>query len=103
MDIAVVGVGASIALDETGEQARSARIALAAVAPTPVLATRAAGALVDRELNEDAFEDAARLATEVINPIDDMRGSMDERRHLTYVLTKRALRGAVERARRAAA
>jgi CO/xanthine dehydrogenase FAD-binding subunit len=97
MDIAVVGIGAWLALQEG--RIADARIALGAVAPTPVAADDAAAVLIGREPGEDAYADAAQRAQDAACPIDDVRGSIAQRRHLVGVLAKRALRGAVARAR----
>jgi carbon-monoxide dehydrogenase medium subunit len=99
MDIAVVGAGVALALDERGERCTAARVALAAVAPTPLLVPEAAAALVDGALTEEHIGRAAALAQAAARPISDMRGDADYRRHLVGVLVKRAVRGAVERAR----
>jgi CO/xanthine dehydrogenase FAD-binding subunit len=99
MDIAVVGVGASITLDLDDDRVTDARIALGAVGPTPILATAAAGAIIGKKLDDAALDNAARLATSVATPIDDMRGTAEFRRHIVGVLTRRVLTIAAERAR----
>ena len=99
MDIAIVGVGASVVLNEAHTEITEARIALAAVAPTPLLAEAAAKSLVGKAPSEEAFAEAAKLAQEIATPISDVRGSAAQRRHLVGVLVKRALRGAVARAK----
>lgn len=99
MDIAIVGVGASVVLNEAHTEITEARIALAAVAPTPLLAKAAAKSLVGKAPSEEAFAEAAKLAQEIATPISDVRGSAAQRRHLVGVLVKRALRGAVARAK----
>jgi carbon-monoxide dehydrogenase medium subunit len=98
MDIAVVGVGASVTLD--GEKIKSARIGLAAVAATPLVATKAAESLAGKKLDEASLAEAGRLASEITSPIDDMRGTAEYRRHITGVLTRRALAIAAERAKK---
>ncbi|GIK73846.1 MAG: oxidoreductase [Chloroflexota bacterium] len=98
MDIAVVGVGASVQLDAERRHIRSARIALAAVAPTPLFVQEAGDALIGAEANEEAFARAAEIARAAARPISDMRGTAEFRRHLVGVLTQRALAKAVERA-----
>jgi carbon-monoxide dehydrogenase medium subunit len=98
MDIAVVGVGAAVTLDESRPRCTAARIALAAVAPTPLLAGEAGAALVDGTLNDTLIDRAAALAQAASRPISDMRGDADFRRHLVGVLTKRVLRQAIARA-----
>jgi carbon-monoxide dehydrogenase medium subunit len=99
MDIAVVGVGASVTLDESRTRCLAGRIALAAVAPTPLLVPEAGAALVDGPLSDQLIKRAAALAQAAARPISDMRGDADYRRHLVGVLTKRVLAGAIARAR----
>lgn len=99
MDIAVAGVGAAVELSDDLSQITAARLALAAVAPTPLLATTAADALIGKAPTEETFAAAATIAQESINPITDVRGTAAQRRHLIGVLTRRALTGAVARAK----
>ena len=96
LDIAVVGVGSQVTLD--GGVCRKARIALAAVAPTPVHARAAERALEGQALTPEKIEEAARLAVEAARPISDQRGSVEFRRHLVRVLTRRTLITALARA-----
>ena len=98
MDIAVVGVGASVVLDSEKKSILSARISLASVAPTPLFVKAAEDTLQGTEIGSDSVEKAAVVAQEAARPIDDMRGTADYRRHLVGVLTKRALKVAIERA-----
>jgi carbon-monoxide dehydrogenase medium subunit len=97
MDIAVVGAGVWLRLD--GEIIADARVALGAVAPTPLLVAAAAEALIGQPATPDRFEAAATAARTAAAPITDMRGSERQRRHLAAVLTRRAIERAVERAR----
>ena len=101
MDIAVVGVGAAVALDSAGVNIESARIALCAVAPKPLLAGEAGELLRGRPANSESYSAAAQAAVKVIAPIDDMRGTAEFRRHITGVLVERVLEEAVARARNA--
>jgi CO/xanthine dehydrogenase FAD-binding subunit len=96
LDIAVVGVASQLALTD-GRCAR-ARIALAAVAPTPLRATAAEQALEGQPVTPALIDRAAELAAGVTRPISDQRGSADFRRHLTRVLTRRTLTTALARA-----
>jgi len=98
MDIAVVGCGAAVELDPSGKQFAAARIALGAVAPTPLLVEEAARELAGRPVGEDAIGRAAAAAQAACRPITDMRGTAEYRRHLAGVLTRRALREAARRA-----
>ncbi|GAB4355402.1 MAG: xanthine dehydrogenase family protein subunit M [Immundisolibacter sp.] len=99
MDIAIAGVGASVVLDAAGQTFVSARIALAAVGPTPIFAAEAGALLAGKPVGEDAIQLAADAAQAAARPITDMRGTVEQRKHLIKVLTARALRGAVERAK----
>jgi carbon-monoxide dehydrogenase medium subunit len=98
MDIAVVGVGAAVVLDETGDAIMSARIGLGAVAPTPLLAEDAGGLLAGAPISDASFARAAEAAKTIVSPIDDMRGTKQFRIHVTGVLVERVLREAVRRA-----
>ncbi len=97
MDIAVAGVGVSVVLDNG--KVKEARIALASVAPTPVYAREASQLLVGKEPSEAAIAQAAEAAKRAAKPINDMRGTIEHRIHLVGVLTQRALRKAVARAK----
>lgn len=99
MDIAVVGVGASVELDDSGHHFVSARIALGAVAPTPLLAEAAGSVLAGQEVNDQSIAEAADAARAIIAPITDMRGTREYRIHATGVLVRRVLQMAVARAR----
>lgn len=97
MDIAVVGVGARVTVDDSG-QCTAATIALGAVAPTVVRVPDAESALVGSSLDEAALTAAAEAAQAACNPIDDKRGTIAYRRHVAGVLTRRAIAIAAERA-----
>jgi carbon-monoxide dehydrogenase medium subunit len=99
MDIAVAGAGVSLVLDAAKAKCTAARVALAAVAPTPLLVPEAGVALVDGALNDALIAKAAAAAQAAARPITDMRGDADYRRHLVGVLVKRALKFSLERAR----
>jgi CO/xanthine dehydrogenase FAD-binding subunit len=99
MDIAVVGVGASVVLSADNATIKSGRIALGAVGPTPIDAEKAGAVLRGKVPSEETFAETARLAQEDARPITDVRGTEKQRRHLVGVLTRRALRKAVERAK----
>jgi carbon-monoxide dehydrogenase medium subunit len=101
MDIAVAGAGAWVVLSDDQVKITDARVALAAVAPVPLEVPTASAALVGKPAAEAAFAEAARLAQEAALPVTDVRGTEAQRRHLAGVLVKRALRGAVRRAREA--
>ncbi len=95
--ITVAGVAAFLRLEDG--LCRAARIALGAVAPTPVRVPAAEGRLVGGPLDEAAIGEAARAAREAAAPISDVRGSAEHRRELVEAMCARALRAAEERAR----
>ncbi len=99
MDIAVVGAGTSVVLDETLEHFVCARVALGAVAPTPLYVREAGEYLAGKSVTPEEIEAAARIAREAARPITDMRGTTAQRKHLSGVLARRALTEAVARAR----
>jgi CO/xanthine dehydrogenase FAD-binding subunit len=99
MDIAVAGAGAWLALSDDHTTITDARIALSAVAPTPLFVEAAGTALTGKAPTEEAFAAAATIAQEAARPISDVRGTAAQRRHLVGVLTRRALQGALQRAK----
>ena len=99
MDIAVVGVGASVELDDSKENIVSARVALGAVAPTPLFVPQVGDTISGQPANEDTLKKAGAAARELVSPITDMRGTAEYRVHLTGVLTERVLQAAISRAR----
>jgi carbon-monoxide dehydrogenase medium subunit len=98
MDIAVVGAGASVVLSSDKSTIESARISLGAVAPTPLFVQEAGDALAGQPVSEESLAKAAELAKVAARPISDMRGTIPQRKHLSAVLTQRALRIAIDRA-----
>ena len=97
-DFALVGVAASVTLDDRGRCA-NARIALLSVGDRPMLATQAANALVGQTPSADAIRAAAdAAATRDIDPSSDIHASARYRRQLANVLTRRVLERAFARA-----
>jgi CO/xanthine dehydrogenase FAD-binding subunit len=96
-DFAIVGIAAMIVRE--GERCKQARLATAGAGPVP-LRLRAAEEILEREgLGDAAIEAAARRAAELVSPDSDIHASADYRRHLTGVLTRRALKRALGIAR----
>ena len=98
MDIAVVGAGVNLTLDDQGV-CREAQVALGAVAPTAWLVPAAGAALVGSKLDDTALEKLAAAAREACQPINDKRGTVEYRIHVAGVLAKRAAIIAAERAK----
>ena len=99
MDIAVVGAGAAVQLDESRNNFVSARVSLGAVAPKPLYIPEAGAALAGKPVNAATIEEAAKIAQAAATPITDMRGTAEHRKHLSGVMARRAIEKAVERAR----
>jgi carbon-monoxide dehydrogenase medium subunit len=102
MDIAVAGAGVSVTLDGDGT-CTAARVGIGAVAPTPLLVPDAAAALIGTKIDDAALDAAAAASSAAANPITDRRGTVEYRRHVVGVLTKRAASIAADRARGAQA
>ena len=98
MDIAVVGVGVSLTLDDAG-LCTHARVALGAVAATPILVPDAAAALIGTAVGEDALTRMAAAASAACRPIDDKRGTKVYRIKVAGVMARRAAELALDRAR----
>jgi len=98
MDIAVVGAGVSLTLDEGGV-CKAARVGLGAVAARPLLVEEAGAALVGTTIDEHALERLAAAASEACRPIDDKRGTIEYRTKVAGVMARRAAVIALERAR----
>jgi CO/xanthine dehydrogenase FAD-binding subunit len=93
MDLAVVGV-AAVVVAEDGV-CSDIRIALGAVAPTPMRARRAEDIVRGQKLTEEVTNRAAQIASEQCRPIDDHRASAQYRCDMVEVLTKRAIQQAI--------
>ena len=98
MDIAVVGAGVSLALDDAGK-ITEAHVSLAAVAPTTLLVAAAGAALIGSVLDEAALERLDAAARAACNPISDKRGTVEYRTQIAGVLARRAAKIAYDRAR----
>lgn len=102
MDIATVGVASALTVDGSGV-CTGARIALGAVAPTPLRANAAEDMLLGQQLSPELLQTAAEQAMSQASPIDDVRGTARYRREMVGVLTRRTLERAAESAKGSAA
>jgi carbon-monoxide dehydrogenase medium subunit len=98
MDIAVVGAGVCLTLDDGGT-CTAARVGLGAVAARPLLVTEAADALIGTSVDGAALERLAEAASAACRPIDDKRGTIEYRTKVAGVLARRAAETALARAR----
>ena len=100
MDIAVTNAAVSVILDRNKTTIQEAQVAIGAVAPTPLLVADAGAALAGKAIDdEDAIEAACAASRAAARPISDMRGTIEQRIHLSGVLTRRAIQGAIQRAK----
>ena len=97
MDIAVVGVGVNLTLDEGGI-VTAARVALGAVGPKVILVNAAAKTLIGSKLEDTAIEALAEACSVASTPIDDKRGTVAFRKQVVGVLARRAAQTAYTRA-----
>jgi carbon-monoxide dehydrogenase medium subunit len=93
--LAVVGVASAVTME--GDIMQEVRIALGAVAPTPMRARQAEALLRGQKVSEKLIAMAGGFAAVVARPISDIRGSAEYRRHLVEVLTRDSLRAAIEK------
>jgi aerobic carbon-monoxide dehydrogenase medium subunit len=100
-DWAVTAAGAQVTLD--GDTIVAARIGLTAVNADADALAAASQALVGRPASDDTFAGAGQAAAQACEPVSDMRGSADYKRHLASELTIRTLRTSVQRVRNAPA
>lgn len=98
MDIAVVGSGVCLTLDDSGA-CTAAKVVLGAVGPTIINCEEAANALIGTKVDEAAIEAAGAAATAAATPISDKRGTVEYRKKIAGVLTRRATATALERAK----
>ena len=96
--LALVNVAASLNLDVGTGRAAGTRIALGAVAPKPIHASRAEAFVDANPPGEKTFSEAGRIAADEASPIDDFRASAAYRIELIKVLTRRVLSEAYSQA-----
>jgi len=95
MDIAVAAVASSVEL--SNGKVSSCRVALAAVGPTPIFAKEASELLVGKEPTDENIKKVSEKAKDIASPIADMRGTVEHRKDLIEVLTRRTIEKALER------
>ena len=98
-DIAKITLTVVVTLE--GDICKEARIALGAVAPTPVRAKKAEGMLIGHVASDELAREASRAVVESMNPSSGLRSTKEYRTEVTPILAERALHKAFESARRA--
>jgi carbon-monoxide dehydrogenase medium subunit len=97
LDLALVGVAAYLRFDSNKKVCKEAKVALGAVAPTPIRVFEVEKALIDKEVNESRAAEAGKAASVVCRPISDVRASLEYRCSMVEILTKRAIMEAFKR------
>jgi carbon-monoxide dehydrogenase medium subunit len=97
-DFAIVGLAASLVL--SGGVISDARLAFAGVSEVPVRATAAEELLAGERPSAELFDEAARRATEDLDPPADLHGSSDYRKTVAAAVVRRGLRAAADNAAR---
>ncbi len=100
MDLAVVGVAVVLWLTAADSTCAGIRIALGAIAPTPIRAKRAEEMVQGKKVDEGLIGEAARVASEEAKPISDVRGSVEYRKEIVEVLTRRGIQQTIEQAQK---
>ena len=95
MDIAVVGCGVNVTLENN--VCVAARVSLCAVAPTPLLIREASEIMVGTNLNSEILDKVSKICMDSCNPIDDKRGTVEYRTKVAGVLFKRTTLIAIDR------
>jgi carbon-monoxide dehydrogenase medium subunit len=95
VDIAIVNAAARV--DRADIHCREARIAMGAVAATPIRASKAEGMLKGQYLDGELIQKIADSASEEAQPIDDIRASADYRKKMAALLVRRALEDSARR------
>jgi aerobic carbon-monoxide dehydrogenase medium subunit len=97
-DFAIVGLAVSLGLSDG--TISDARLAFAGLSDMPVRATAAEDLLVGERPSAELFDEAARRATDDVNPPADLNGSSDYRKTIAAALVRRGLQAAADNARR---
>jgi carbon-monoxide dehydrogenase medium subunit len=100
-DLATVGVAVSVTLSGSNGVCQDVRIALGAVAPTPMRAKQAEAVLRGKKITDNLLKEAGEIASTGAEPISDIYGSEGYRRELVKVLVARVGKEALARAKQA--
>ncbi|MGH2461010.1 MAG: FAD binding domain-containing protein [Chloroflexota bacterium] len=102
MDLAMVGVAATVSLAPGDSVIRRATVCLGAVATTPIRVHEAEQLLEGQAVTDEILARAGQAAARAARPISDVRASAEYRREQCDLMTRRAIRQAVERAKHVA-
>jgi aerobic carbon-monoxide dehydrogenase medium subunit len=99
--IKIVSTSVAVTIEPGGEVCKEAKIVMSAVAPVPLIARKAAEMLKGKKLTDDLIEVAAKMAASETDPTSDVHASAEYRKELVKVLVKRAIKAALEKAKKA--
>jgi carbon-monoxide dehydrogenase medium subunit len=100
-DFAIMGIAVMLTLRDD-DSCADARLAYCGAGDGPVQAITAAASLIGRQVNDTDIAAAAAYACREVDPLGSIHASQDYQRHLAGVLTRRALKVALDRARKPA-
>jgi aerobic carbon-monoxide dehydrogenase medium subunit len=89
-----VGVAALTTMEK--DVCAELRLVVGAVSPKPVRLEKAESIARGEKLTSQLIERIASDASSSVDPIDDLRGTVDYKRHLVHVLVRRALGAAAQ-------
>lgn len=98
MDISAVGVASVVSLRGRGRVCGDVKIALGAVAATPIRAYSAEDMLREQTVTPELIQAVAQAAQNLATPIDDVRATGAYRKSVVGVLVQRTLEKSVEMA-----
>ncbi len=90
-DLSIVGVTAIGYPDADTVTGYRLKVALASVAPTPLVVENVEEILAAKAISKESIAEAAEAAFEAASPIDDVRGGAEYRKLMSRNLTKKAL------------
>ena len=96
MDLAIAGVACLLVMDSES-RCKRARIAMGAVAPTPLRAKEAEALMTGKKIGGELVAEVAKKAAEEAKPISDVRATANYRREVIEVLVKRAISESMSR------
>lgn len=97
-DLATVNAAAVITRDRFRKKVQDATIALGAIAPTPIIATKASRFIQGKSFSNHTCREASQLAVKESTPITDARASLEYRKKITAWITRMVIESAWERA-----
>ncbi len=90
-DLSIVGVTVYGYRDSSAVSGYRFKLALASVAPVPLVPVQAEAVLAEKPITKETVEEAAQLAMEASTPIDDIRGGAKYRKQMVRNLTRNGL------------